>query len=158
MSIEQRKGNLLQMHDINVILHVCNLYSGKMGAGIAKQIAEMYPAVLNADKRTSSGDVSKLGTYSWAKVEGLYGKKTIFNIYAMKGIGTHERQLHYEALYKVLEDIFIIVSRSNQNLVVGVPKFMGCALAGGNWHIVNAMLESLWMNSKCKLVVVDFNS
>jgi O-acetyl-ADP-ribose deacetylase (regulator of RNase III) len=155
MSIQLKSGDLLKMSDIDVIVQNCNLYCTQM-AGIAKQIVEMYPEVLEADKATPHGDSSKLGTFSYAKVEGPYGKKTVINLYAMQGLGTHKRQTHYEAFYLGMESIHNQVMDSKKDLVVGVPAGIGCGLAGGSRKIINAMLEEIFGESSVKLVIVEW--
>ena len=155
MSIQHRIGNLLKMNDIDVIIGVNNLYH-TMGAGIAKQIADMYPEALEADKATPHGDSSKLGTFSYAKVDGPYGKKTVINLYAMQGLGTHKRQTQYEAFYIGMESIHNQVMDSKKDLVIGVPAGIGCGLAGGSRKIINAMLEEIFGESSVKLVIVEW--
>jgi O-acetyl-ADP-ribose deacetylase (regulator of RNase III) len=155
MSIKLRSGDLLKMSDIDVIVQNCNIYCTQ-AAGIAKQIVEMYPEVLEADKATPHGDSSKLGTFSYAKVDGLYGKKTVINLYAMQGLGTHKRQTHYEAFYLGMEAIHNQVMDSKKDLVVGVPKYIGCGLAGGSWRVIQAMLEDIFEQSYVKLVIVEW--
>jgi O-acetyl-ADP-ribose deacetylase (regulator of RNase III) len=155
MSIIYKSGNLLQMHDIDVLIHVANLEC-LFGAGIAKQIKDLYPEAYEADCKTPKGDSSKLGTFSYAKVDGLYGKKTVINLYAMQGLGTHKRQTHYEAFYLGMEAIHNQVMDSKKDLVVGVPKFIGCGLAGGSWRVIQAMLEDIFEQSYVKLVIVEW--
>jgi len=144
MSIENRQGDLLKQPDINVIVHIANLYH-TFGAGIAKQIADKYPEAFEADKKTPHGNNSKLGSFSFAKTDD---GKTVINGYAMEGLGVGKRQTNYEAIYRILD--------SKKALVVGIPKFLGCGLAGGDWKIVNAMIESIFLDSKVKLVIVEF--
>jgi len=152
MSIENRQGDLLKQPDINVIVHIANLYH-TFGAGIAKQIADKYPEAFEADKKTPHGNNSKLGSFSFAKTDD---GKTVINGYAMEGLGVGKRQTNYEAIYRILETIHDQVLDSKKALVVGIPKFLGCGLAGGDWKIVNAMIESIFLDSKVKLVIVEF--
>jgi len=82
MSIEFRKGNLLEQDDIEVIIHQCNCFNC-MGAGIAKSITKKWPEVQDADDRTKRGDVDKLGTYTAAVVnEQTDSQKTVINLYS----------------------------------------------------------------------------
>jgi O-acetyl-ADP-ribose deacetylase (regulator of RNase III) len=156
MSIKLRSGNLLEMNDIDVIIHTCNLYH-TMGAGLAKQIAELYPEVLEADKQTPHGDSSKLGTFSYAKIDGgAYGKKTVINLYSMQGLGTNKRQTHYEAFYLGMEAIHNQIVDSKKDLTVGIPKYIGCGLAGGSWRVIQAMIEDIFEESSVKLVIVEW--
>lgn len=58
------KGNLLDMAesgDFDVIIHGCNCFC-RMKSGIAGQIAQRYPIVVDKDNETRVGDMSKLGS------------------------------------------------------------------------------------------------
>ena len=59
------------------IIHQANCQT-TMGSGIAKQIREKYPEAFEADCRTTRGDITKLGSFSWVKArDGKY----IYNCY-----------------------------------------------------------------------------
>lgn len=75
LSSEQRMkvvhGDLLKMAaegDFDVIVHGCNCFC-QMGAGIARPIRQKFPQAYIEDRKTVRGDVSKLGTYTFATVE-----------------------------------------------------------------------------------------
>ena len=67
-------GDLLKLADeeqFDIIVHGCNCFH-TMGAGIAGQINDKYPEAFEADKDdTKYGDVTKLGTYSYAYIGSL---------------------------------------------------------------------------------------
>ena len=154
MSIEYRKGDLLEQKDINFIIHVANCQC-VMKAGIALAIAEKYPEAVEADNQTVRGDPSKLGGVSYAR-----GKddKIIANLYGQFRFGGKERDLNYEAFYGGLELIHnqIIDSKNKSKVyIVGMPKFIGCGLAGGSWAIVHEMIKDIFGDSKIKLVICE---
>lgn len=66
-----------------ILIHGCNCFH-VMGAGVAKVISSKYPCALEADKRTSYGDVSKLGTFSYCTVDTFL---TIYNLYTQFNYG-----------------------------------------------------------------------
>jgi O-acetyl-ADP-ribose deacetylase (regulator of RNase III) len=129
--------------EYDYLVHCCNLYHN-FGAGIAKQIKKRYPQAFEADKKTSYGDVRKLGTCSHAHVEN--GDFFIINIYAQNGIGNDgnalNRNLSYDALYNALH-ILCGGACFQESVTIGVPDMIGCGLAGGERSIILAMLESL---------------
>lgn len=134
--IYYRVGDLLEQDDINVILQVNNIFHA-FGAGIALAIKNKYPEAFEADKKTPYGDKSKIGTFSWAKTED---GKVICNLYTMKGLGTGQRQLDYEAFYSCLEQIRDLVNNSTKQYKIGIPYKIGAALAGGSWPIIESMI------------------
>jgi O-acetyl-ADP-ribose deacetylase (regulator of RNase III) len=154
MSIEYRKGDLLEQKDVNFIIHCANCFN-TMGAGIARAIAEKYPEAVEADNQTKPGDPNKLGCFSYAK--GKDGK-IIANLYGQFDFGGGKRNLNYEAFYGGLEAIHnqILDSKDKKKVfVVGMPKFIGCGLANGSWRVVKAMLEDIFEESKIKLVICE---
>lgn len=146
------QGDLLKGTSWHVMAHVCN--SKKvMSAGIAAQIKKVYPEMYQADLETEYDCDSKLGTYSFATLpDGRLG----FNIYAMKGMGNDGTPLgrnlcydhFYNALIRIIEFVninyeFEVNDNGDSILNIGIPKFIGCVLAGGRWPIVLAMLEDI---------------
>jgi O-acetyl-ADP-ribose deacetylase (regulator of RNase III) len=155
--IKEIKGDLLDC-EANVIIHCCNCQC-IMGAGIAKQIAERYPEAAAVDKKTRSGDETKLGSFSYAKTSD---GKTIVNLYGQYGLGHGLRHLDYEAFYSGLEKIAnkchaTYMKDGGENIVVGLPKLIGCGLAGGNWSIVKAMIERVFKDEAYPVLIVEWN-
>lgn len=118
-----------------IILHGCNCFC-TMGAGVAKLLKDKYPIVFEIDNGTASGDLSKLGNYSIAKVDE---DLTILNCYTQYHYGKYPPAVDYEAMimcfYKIKNDF------PSQDLYM--PK-IGCGLAGGEWEIVEEMIESIF--------------
>lgn len=132
--ITYKSGNLLEASDVNVLIHGCNIFC-IMGGGIALSIKNKWPFVYNADRLTKPGDVNKLGTFSFAKVNN---NLTVVNLYTQKAIGGGD-VFEYEAFDKGLQKI---KKHFGLNVNYGVPHFIGCGLAGGNWEKVTKILET----------------
>ena len=141
MSIEYiTESDLLKFpNNIDAIGHCCNCQH-IFGGGIALVIKNQFPKAYEADCKTDKGD-GKLGQVSVAKVEldGRYNKY-IFNIYGQASPSTSKRAVNYEAIASGLE--LFIKTASMLGWSIGFPKFMGSALAGGDWEIILAMIET----------------
>jgi len=127
------------------IVHCCNIYN-TMGAGIAKEIKRLYPEAYKADDKTESGDTKKLGNFShhtYFKVDQK--DKTIFNLYAQKGVGNNgnplNRNLQYDLLYDGMFKICEFVEKT-QPYTLAMPM-LGAGLAGGDWNIIEKILENV---------------
>jgi O-acetyl-ADP-ribose deacetylase (regulator of RNase III) len=136
------KGNLLDS-DCQVMMHQCNCFS-TMGAGIAKQFAQKWPEVSQADKAFMPyNPTGKLGQVSRALV--AHSSVFVYNLYGQYNYGTGKQQTNYEALNsairKMLEELKQLPMFTD--LKMGLPYGMGCGLAGGDWKIVSAMLEKI---------------
>ncbi|MFE4029233.1 SLOG family protein [Priestia sp. YIM B13551] len=137
------KGDLLKS-DCDVMFHQANC-QGKMGAGLAKQIAELYKEAYLADINSPLKPEEKLGNFTYANVLSLQNKMIeVVNLYGQFRYGRDEQQTNYgalhAALFSYLEDLQNRIG-SLTNLKLGVPKYMGCNLAGGEWSAVKKILE-----------------
>ena len=140
--ITYKVGNLVDAFisdEIDVLIHGCNCYC-TMSAGIAKEIATKLPLAVSADKKTSPGNRSKLGSYSVAIYNTTSGsQKYIVNAYTQFTYWDKYDMLSYDAICKALYKFSREVQ--DKNLKIGMP-FIGCGLAGGSWKIVSAIIET----------------
>ena len=161
--IDLIEGNLLDFpNDINVIAHSCNTRN-IMGAGIAKQIKDRYPEAYEADWRAFNSNYGvTLGKFSKADIGDC---KYIYNMYTQATIGTG-REVDYEkfwqALKRVEQDLFEMkISKHEYDgsppPVLGLPWGISCGLAGGNWEIISAMINDIFVDSPIKVCIVKYH-
>ena len=155
---------------ISAIAHSCNTRM-IMGGGIAQQIKNRYPQAYQADvdyiedEYDHNGQFKHpLGNYSKAVIESKFlpnDKGTIYNLYTQASIGTGERQVQYEKFWRALknmqEDLLFIQHETGEDQVLGLPYGISCGLAGGNWGIIKAMIEDIFLDSLIKTYIVKFN-
>ncbi|MES9681640.1 SLOG family protein [Gottfriedia acidiceleris] len=142
--IIQHKGDILHT-DCDVVMHQANCRS-TMGSGIAKQIRAEFPIVYAVDCASPFTPEEKLGTYTHATVQNNGKNIEIVNLYGQLNYGS-DRKLYtnYEALEKALFSYLsdrLLREGDLSQLKIGVPKFMGCARAGGDWKVVTEILET----------------
>jgi len=159
------KGNLLDFPaGINVLVHQANI-EGNMGAGIAAQIARRFPVAADVDRAAFKSGTAKLGEFSVAYLKG--NNSMIVNLYGQSirrksraGIPTD-----YNAVWRALEGLndflleqpkHIIKDSFSGKFVIGVPKFMGCALGGGNWNVYSTIIEET-VGHNFPVVCVEFD-
>ena len=134
-------GDLLKS-DCNVIAHQANCM-GVMGAGIARQIASMYPEAYRADLEYSIpiGSRERLGRFSYARVRHQGHTRIVVNLYGQYRYG---RGLHtnYQALESAVRSLLKKLQKL-ERVKLGMPYGIGCGLAGGDWNIVYSMLSRL---------------
>ena len=153
MSIIEVQGDLLKS-DCQVIAHGCNCYA-VWGAGIAKQIKELYPFAYDADRDFlfKSPVRDKLGNISFSRVwkedGSLKSDCFVYNLYTQLGYGRDRVYVDYDA---VMSSFILMKLNLKQNplwfyddVKIGIPK-IGCGLAGGNWELVKSIIE--FVNSK----------
>ena len=174
------KGNLLDFPPycetdpnsytgMNNIAHSCNTRN-IMGGGIAKQIKERYPDAYEADADAFNQEYDQegqfihwLGKYSKAEITSKFlpnNNGRIYNLYTQANIGTGRRQVLYEdfwqALKRMQEDLLFIQHETGEQQVLGLPYGISCGLAGGNWGIIKAMIEDIFVDCQIKCYIVEF--
>jgi len=138
-------GDLIELakqDKFDLIAHGCNCFN-TMGAGIAKRIKEEFEDAYNADKRTISGDINKLGNYSESFVSNhnTWGKLKVINCYTQYHYGKNhidgsEKPIDYEALTLCMRKI----NHNYKGKKIGLPK-IGAGLAGGDWNVIAKIIE-----------------
>jgi O-acetyl-ADP-ribose deacetylase (regulator of RNase III) len=135
--------DLFEKNKLDGIAHQTNI-ERVMGAGIAKEIAQRFPASLLALQQGQG----VLGNVTTAKVDhGL-----IFNVTAQSfhGMG---RKTNYEAFYKGFEVVEFLSKQQKNGFRLGVPYMIGCGLGGGSWKVVFSIFEEIFDNSSVELVI-----
>ena len=148
--------NLLES-DSDIIAHCCNCYC-TMGAGVALAIKNEYPEAYDADCQTVKGDWKKLGKVSLSVVKDpLTHKNTnikaIANIYGQHGMGG-EKALNYDALYNGLVESKKRLKPTIKSL--SLPYKLGCGLAGGDWRIVEKIIEVVFESATYDVIICKY--
>jgi hypothetical protein len=158
------EGNLIDslfLKQCDAIAHCCNC-KGVMGSGIALEIKNRIPSAYAAYKQYETAYGLNLGSVSSCDPEYhllgqpdfVYQEHQVYNLHAQWEYGYGKRQVDYEALYIALETVKTVMNKRQQK-ILGVPYKMACDRAGGDWRIVNAMLESLFEPDR--LLIVKYN-
>lgn len=136
-------GDLLELargRYFDVIAHGCNCFCA-MGRGIAGSIQIMFPEAYEADKATTVGDRSKLGTCTYAHVPiGDGHALTVVNAYTQfhwNGDGV-EILADYDAIRSCMKWI----KQHHHGQRIGLPK-IGAGLARGDWDVILRIIQDV---------------
>lgn len=137
----------------DVIVHGCNCFC-RMGSGIAKQIKEEFPYAYHVDQMTIKGDKHKLGTILLAENLNVSGHGVIVcNAYTQYNYGYDGKQyVDYEAVRSCIRELYTLYA--GRGMSFGFPQ-IGCGLAGGEWSIVEKIIEEEMHNEDYTIVVYD---
>ena len=123
---------LAKAGQFDVIMHGCNCFCA-MGAGIAKQIREAFPAAYEVDRKTICADRGKLGTCSVETCPIPSGSVDVVNAYT---------QFHWKepdggvlADYAAIRSCLVWVRENYSGKRIGLPK-IGAGLARGDWNVI----------------------
>ena len=131
------KGDLLILAEdglFDVIMHGCNCLCN-MGSGIAKTIKERYPQAYKVDCETAKGDKNKLGDYTYSLI-GEDNKIVLVNAYTQYSYSRDKVDVDYDAVSSVFKKIKLGFSGKR----IGYP-LIGAGLAGGDWKIIEAIIN-----------------
>lgn len=139
------KGNLLTSN-LPFIAHGCNAM-GKMGAGVAKQIAHTYPYAYKAyiNAKLYVGDV--IFAY------GNYNEPVIANCITQKYYGTYQRQVNYTAIESCFKILKEYMDKHNIH-ELGIPK-IGAGLGGGDWVVISNIINTILENNTYDVYVYE---
>lgn len=131
------KGDLIIFAEegmFDIIIHGCNCLCN-MGIGIAKTIRNKYPQVYKADCDTSKGDREKLGSYTSATA-GHQNRFIVVNAYTQYTYSRDKVDVDYDAVRKV----FVKMKKDFAGKRIGYP-LIGAGLAGGDWNVIEAIIN-----------------
>lgn len=152
-------GDLLTFSNgIDIAVHGANCQGGVFGSGIAKQIREQFPEAWEADCEAAKNNQNKLGYFSGCKITSkeFDEPKYIINLYTQEFPGTDCRKVDYEAVYSSMERLKNVLDKKGKSFTIGFPE-IGCGLAGGDFHVVKAMIESVFGDQEnYKIVIVYY--
>ena len=148
MIVEEIQGNLLET-TVGVIAHGVNCQN-KMGSGVAKALYSKWPDVKAKYHRYceyfSKSNVKPdklLGKYVEVKIDS---GPTVVNCFTQLYYGYDGRKyVSYDAIYDCFRNL------SMDYAEIAIPK-IGCGLAGGDWEIVRAIINSA-TGEHCKVYV-----
>ena len=139
--VEYKIGNILES-DCNYICHQVNC-KGAMGTGIAGQIRHKYPKVYIEYMEKCKAATAYPSHWFLGEIQivelGKY--HNVINMFSQDTYGEIGRHTNYEAfmecLLKIKEEVPVESS-------IAFPYKIGCGLGGGNWEIIQAMIEQVF--------------
>jgi O-acetyl-ADP-ribose deacetylase (regulator of RNase III) len=132
------QGDLLALAlrgQFDIVVHGCNCMT-QMGKGIAKSIKEQFPEAHEADRRTSKGDRSKLGTITTAEIVQGDRRFIVVNAYTQFDYRPPGPNIDYDAIRSAMQE----VKRRFAGKRIGYPK-IGAGLAGGDWSRIAPIID-----------------
>jgi O-acetyl-ADP-ribose deacetylase (regulator of RNase III) len=152
-------GDILDWADkVDVIGHQVNCF-GVMGGGLALQIAQKWPQVLTEYQEFIKEFMTwrnREHLMSFCQIVPLAGNCSIANLFGQYDTGGG-RQTDYDSLSLALNRL------RNEMLIQGMTKValpvnLGCGLAGGDWNIVQSLIQAAFEGSDVQVILVEYKS
>lgn len=130
-------GNVLDAPQ-PMIIHQVNC-QGVMGSGVAKAIKESYPIVYQSYRWLYNQTENKEQLLGYCQFVDIDDNKTVVNLFSQFDyLPRTKRHTSYDAMVKGFERIKEVTDGD-----LAMPR-IGCGLGGGDWHIVSAIIESVF--------------
>ena len=126
--------------ETELIAHQVNC-KGVMGAGLARQVREQFPAVYDAYRRACNSVVRSSDLLGKIQI-----KQSIVNLFAQDGYGTDRRYTDYKALELCLSKLASYMTQHSMR-TLALPYGMGCGLGGGDWDTVHEIIKRAFDNT-----------
>lgn len=140
----------------DIICHQVNC-QGVMGSGVAKQVREKYPEVFQKYKAScqlaKNNHSGLLGGTQWiATADGI-----IVNLFAQENFGYDGKcYTDYNALKRCLKTVNLLM-KEEQRKTIAFPYLMGCHRGGGSWGVVYKIIEEVFADSDCEVLICEYN-
>ena len=126
------------------IVHQCNC-RGVMGRGLALAIRNRWPIVYQHYRSAYDRGLLRLGTIQPVQVSPSLW---VINLMGQDGWGTDRTRTDLDALRTAWPKVSIWAAE--RGLTVYAPWMIGCGLAGGDWAVVQPLVEGLCDVAWCR--------
>ncbi len=140
-TIEKHTGDLLENVKEGLIVHGCNA-QGVMGAGIALAVRNRYPEAFEVYHNKYLEDGLLLGTITYYRARpSMNGREPLIvvNAVTQDGFGRDKRYVDYPAVRRCFKEVAAL-ARVTDVSAVHFP-LIGCGLAGGEWSVIEPIIE-----------------
>lgn len=148
--IRETHGDLLKS-DADILCHQTN-FTGVMGGGIAASIRDKV--LTDSHYKEYRSLCAEHGKALLGTVQYLLAKngKTIANLFSQNDWNAGPVLTNYDALRTCMKTVEGY-ARGN-GLTVGLPGYIGCGIAGGDWNIVRGIVEEVFGESPVDCTIV----
>lgn len=146
--LSEHKGDILSPNTTGHEVIVCHQVNcrGVMGAGLAKQIRDLFPMLYEYYQETCRRHTPEelLGETLYYAVNYRGYDYTIANIFGQVNYGRRGRFTDYAAVRNALRkmrpmtDTHLGIRPSTR---IRIPYKMGCGLGGGNWDVILSIIQ-----------------
>ena len=154
-NIKVIKGNLIDLAKkgkYEAICHGANCFC-KMGSGIAVEIKKNFPGAYDADCKTESGDIRKLGDFTYFIQNYDDRVLLVFNLYSQYNYNAKTKPLDYEALTLSLRKMAWELKQWKLTKI-GMP-LIGAGLGGGDLALIIPIIYKELYDFDVDIVVFD---
>lgn len=138
-------GDILEAPE-NFLVQSVN-HRGLMGAGLAKALLQKHPKIIDNYKimceKLSYEEIKRDGLVSWYKVSE---DKYVVSIFGQEYYGRNKKYTDYVSLGNGLETVRLFAQ--SRDYTVAIPSGIGCGLGGGDWDIVQDIIEQCFRFSQ----------
>lgn len=137
-------GNILNSK-CNIICQSVN-HQGVMGSGLAKQIRDKYPDIVNGyENMCRTHTFRSIMRNGLVHFHSVFDNKGVFqqiaSIFGQEKYGKNKRHTNYTSLMNGFIRVFEYAE--SQGYSIAIPYGIGCGLGGGDWETVLLLLKDV---------------
>ena len=157
--ITYKTGNLLEA-DVDYIVHQVNC-QGAMGSGIAKQIRAKWPHVYDEYKWFLDCSKNVWNRPALGRIQIILedpdkevGKcRNIVNFFSQDHyLPRNVVNTDYNAFRSCCEELRTVALKHQ---IIGFPYKIGCGLAGGDWNIVESIINEVFADYNVEIYIYE---
>lgn len=138
-----------------IIAHIVNTGTANWGAGFAAVVKQKWPAAQD-DFKYWVGDNRDNLCLGNSRLYPINGDRLLFSMIAQQGYGKSKQPtIRYQALEQCLDSL--AETALSQQAVVSMPR-IGCGQAGGDWSIVEELVDQSLCRHGIEVTVYDLKS
>ena len=140
------------------IPHICNNVGG-WGAGFVLALSKKWeePEIQYRQWMKRSGRMPNLGDVQYCSVadEGKYKNTRVVNMIAQNGFRSEDnpKPIKYAALVDAMRQVAGYMNSIDGS--IHCPKF-GAGLAGGDWRVIEALIQEIWVDAGINVTVYEW--
>lgn len=121
-----------------IVAHIVNNI-GKWGAGFSGAVGRKWPTAAKVYSRWADGEIA-IKPFELGKTLFVPVSRYVFvaHMCAQQGVGRATVPIRYDSLDLCVEHVREAAFKLNAQVVM--PR-IGCGLAGGSWHMVEAIIQ-----------------
>lgn len=144
-----KRGDLFDAAE-DYILQQVNC-QGVMGAGVAWRFKKLYPEQFKTYKNVCDSIPDKSQLLGFSMFFELPTRRTAICVFGQEKYGNDGAcYTNYDALFQAFSQI----NETCKGKSIAMPYRIGCGLGGGNWSIVNTIIEQCFTN--CDITMYDY--
>ena len=156
---------LAEQNKIRIIPHVCN-NRGAWGKGFVLPLGRQFPAARTAYQQWALGQpldddleilTNPTRPFELGALQVVEGASKVFVANMVAQVFGGKRPLFYNSLVRCMDELADVAAHTFKEPYVFMCPLFGSGLAGGDWAIIEKLIEDCWCRRDKEVIVCLYN-